>query len=96
MKQGLEDVVKKLTSHCEGLKAQIRDQKKLNDDVAKERDFLKGKAEQLEADVDRFYNDKDELDGIRNRLVGTFSDNEFGSDFMFHLFSYFINISFTL
>ena len=70
MKQGLEEMVKKLTDHCEDLKRQMLNQKKLNNDLSKERDFLKRKIEQLEDDVGRAYENIDDVDGIRNNLIG--------------------------
>ena len=51
MKQGLEDLVKNLTKHLEELRVQMKEQKKTNANLEKEKGFLLRKVEQLEADM---------------------------------------------
>ena len=73
MKQNLEDVIEKLTAHCDDLKQQMKKQEKLNNDLANERNFLKRKVEQLEGDVKRANENFDDVDGIRISLIGMFT-----------------------
>ena len=63
MKQGLEDMVEKLTNHCEDLKLQMHKKEKLNNDLAKERKLLVGKIEQLENDVSKSHEKIRDADG---------------------------------
>ena len=70
MKHGLEDLVKKLTKHLEDLKAQMQEQKEINADLEKERDFLRRRIEQLEVDVERGDAANQNLDALRNQLQG--------------------------
>eukprot|EP00795_Rhopilema_esculentum_P010644 gene10644-19386_t len=69
MKHGLEDVVKKLTQHLEDLKSQMIRQKEVNSDLAKERDFLLRKVEQLEDDAVQRGVGENELVNLRNQLL---------------------------
>ena len=63
MKQDLEDMVEKLTNHCEDMKFQMQKQEKLNNDLVKERKLLMGKVEQLENDVSKSYEKIRDADG---------------------------------
>ena len=74
MKHGLEDVVKKLTRHLEDLKSQMKKQKVVNSDLAKERDFLLRKVEHLEDGAVQRGVGENELVNLRNQLLGKFSD----------------------